>query len=42
MAGVSFRGTTIEQDSKFGDPEKKLIKKMKMSSALNSKVRLVR
>jgi serine/arginine repetitive matrix protein 1 len=38
MASGFYRGTNIDQDSRFGDQNKKLMKRMKFAPILNSKV----
>ncbi|CAM9101320.1 unnamed protein product [Choristocarpus tenellus] len=38
MSSGFFRGTNTEQDSRFGDSDKKLMKKMKFSKILDQKV----
>ena len=34
-----FRGTSSDQDNRFSDKEKKLLKQMKFEESLNKKVR---
>lgn len=36
-----FRGTSAEQDNRFSDKHKKLLKQMKFSDALSLKVRII-
>ncbi|PVU92353.1 hypothetical protein BB559_003749 [Furculomyces boomerangus] len=38
MSGGFFRGTSLDQDSRFGDPEKKLLQKMKFPEVFKQKV----
>ncbi|KAJ3283693.1 hypothetical protein HDU79_008844, partial [Rhizoclosmatium sp. JEL0117] len=38
MADGGFRGTTMEQDSRFADKQKKLLKSMKFPASFNQKV----
>ncbi|PVV02451.1 hypothetical protein BB560_003092 [Smittium megazygosporum] len=38
MSGGFFKGTSLEQDSRFGDPQKKLLQKLKFSPILNEQV----
>ncbi|EKU20303.1 serine/arginine repetitive matrix protein 1 [Nannochloropsis gaditana CCMP526] len=40
MASGFFRGTTADQDARFGNAEKRLMKKMKFASILSEKVDL--
>ncbi|CAM9471904.1 unnamed protein product [Discosporangium mesarthrocarpum] len=40
MSSGFFRGTNTEQDSRFGDSDKKLMKKMKFSKILDQKVNM--
>ena len=36
-----FRGTTADQDNRFSDKEKKLLKTMKYEESITTKVRMV-
>ena len=38
MGDVGFRGTSSEQDGRFSDKEKKLLKQMKFEDVLEKKV----
>ena len=38
MGDVGFRGTSSEQDGRFSDKEKKLLKQMKFEDILEKKV----
>lgn len=40
--GDRFKGTSVEQDVRFKDKEKKLLKTMKFSPILDKKVSLLR
>jgi hypothetical protein len=39
MSGSFFRGTTADQDSRFGNAEKKLYAKLTFDPIVNAKVR---